>query len=210
MMAAMNETRCDRGNEQMNRTIKRAATAAVAFAGLAINAAGPALAGTQNFSDPMYNGNRLDWCQNWAQGCGKAAADAWCQWRGFSNATNFSIDEDIGGSSPTRVIGTGALCDQGFCDGFSHIQCWKPDPTPITHNNPMWNGYRLDWCQNWAQGCGEGAADAYCSAIGEGDAISWTIAPDIGASTPTRVIGSGAVCDQGFCDGFAQITCQGS
>jgi hypothetical protein len=166
-----------------------------------------ASAASQTFNNPTQGPNRLDWCYNWGVGCGQQAANAWCVTRGYQNATNFAIANDIGGSSPTRLIGTGAVCDQGFCDGFSYITCYKPDPT-VTYNAPTFNGNRLDWCENWGTGCGQQAANRYCVTRGHVAATGFAIANDIGASTPTRLIATGAVCDQGFCDGFAYITCQ--
>jgi hypothetical protein len=167
---------------------------------------GSASAATQTFGNPMQGPNRLDWCYNWGVGCGKQAADAWCVSKGYQNATNFGIANDIGASTPTRLIGTGAVCDQGFCDGFSQITCFKPSTT--TFNNPVYNGNRLDWCVSWGTGCGKAAADKFCQWKGFGAATGFQIANDIGASSPTRVIGTGALCDQGFCDGFNFITCQ--
>jgi hypothetical protein len=179
-----------------------------AFGGLltVLTLVAPASAATQTFGSPMQGPNRLDWCYNWGVGCGKQAADAWCVSKGFQNATSFSIANDIGASTPTRLIGTGAVCDQGFCDGFSSITCYKP--SAATFNAPMQGPNRLDWCFNWGVGCGKQAADAWCVSKGYSAATNFQIANDIGAATPTRLIGTGAVCDQGFCDGFAFITCQ--
>jgi hypothetical protein len=168
--------------------------------------AAPALAETTTFSQPTFQGNRLDWCVNWAQGCGQPAADAFCKVNGYQSATSFAIAQDIGAVTPTRLIGSGAVCDQGMCDGFQYIACFKPSPTQV-FTNPTYQGNRLDWCVNWAQGCGQPAADAFCKANGYNHAVSFKIAQDIGAVTPTRLIGSGAVCDQPFCDGFLGIRC---
>ncbi len=168
--------------------------------------AGTANAATHNFHHPMYNGNRLDWCYNWGVGCGQQAADAFCVTQGYTSAQSFNEANDIGASHPTRLIGTGAVCDQAFCDGFNNIQCYKP--SAATFNNPMYNGNRLDWCVNWGTGCGQQAADKFCQAQGLTHATDFAEANDIGASHPTRLIGTGAVCDQGFCDGFTHITCE--
>jgi hypothetical protein len=166
-----------------------------------------ASAASQTFNNPMQGPNRLDWCYNWGVGCGQQAANAWCVASGFQSATNFGIANDIGASAPTRLIGTGAVCDQGFCDGFAYITCYRPDPT-VTYNSPVYNGNPPDWCVNWGVECGKGAADRYCQWRGHTVATGFAIANDIGGATPTRLIGTGAVCDQGFCDGFAYITCQ--
>jgi hypothetical protein len=83
-----------------------------------------ASAETASFNNPMQGSNRLDWCYNWGVGCGEQAATAWCQAQGFAGgATGYNIANDIGASQPTRLIATGAVCDQGFCDGFQSITC---------------------------------------------------------------------------------------
>lgn len=173
--------------------------------------AGPANAASGTFYNPKHGGDRLDWCLNWGVGCGKQAANAYCKKRGYKKATSFQIAPNIGATQRTRLIGTGAVCDQGFCDGFKRITCYKPSPVKKTFYKPKWNGNRLDWCVNWAQGCGKPAANAYCKAKGYfKGATAWKMQPNIGASQPTRLIGTGAVCDQGFCDGFQYVTCKKS
>ncbi len=165
-----------------------------------------AFAGTETFFKPKQGGNRLDWCLDWSTGCGAPAANAWCKAKGFETATSFSQAPDIGLKHPTRLLSSGAVCDQGFCDGFAQITCASAGGT--TFANPKQGGNRLDWCLSWSTGCGAPAATAWCKAKGFGSASSFTIAENIGASSPTRLLATGAVCDQGFCDGFAQITCE--
>jgi hypothetical protein len=159
-----------------------------------------ASAETRTFNVPKQGGQRLDWCFNWSEGCGEQAANAWCAARGYTNATEFGKAEDV---PPTRLIGTGAVCDQAFCDSFSHITCTRPDPTQTFHI-PKQGAQRLDWCLNWSAGCGGEAANAYCVAKGFASATDFEKAEDV---PPTRLIGTGAVCDQAFCDSFTFITC---
>ena len=78
-----------------------------------------------------------------------------------------------------------------------------------TFRYPTINGYRLDWCRKWAQDCGQGAANALCKRMGFTKAIAFEEDYDIGAKSPTYVIGSGKICNQSFCDGFKYITCTG-
>jgi len=171
-------------------------------------AAASATAATRTFDNPTYKGNRLDWCLNWAKGCGKAAADAYCKYRGYQKARRFSQASDIGKRHPTRLIGTGAVCDQRFCDGFRRIICFKPTPTIKTFRRPKWRGNRLDWCLHWARDCGKPAANAYCRKRGFDAAVGFRKASNIGDRHPTRLITSGAVCDGPGCDGFRFIRCQ--
>lgn len=177
----------------------------VAAAALLVSA-GQAFADTQTFMKPKLGGNRLDWCMDWSTGCGAPAATAWCHQKGFDTAISFTQATDIGVQHPTRLIGTGAVCDQGYCDGFAQITCASAGGT--TFINPKQGGNRLDWCLNWSTGCGADAANAWCHAKGfSGGASDFSIAENIGASSPTRLFATGAVCDQGYCDGFAKITC---
>jgi hypothetical protein len=159
------------------------------------------------FFKPKFGGDRLDWCLNWGVGCGKPAADAFCINKGFKKSANFSKANNIGNFARTRLISTGAVCDQGFCDGFKKITCTKPAPVAKTFFKPKFQGNRLDWCVNWATGCGKPAADKYCQIKGFNKSINFKKANNIGQSKPTRLIGTGAVCDQGFCDGFKRIRC---
>ncbi len=89
----------------------------------------------------------------------------------------------------------------------------KRDENTISGNrvfyNPEISGYRLDWCRVWASQCGKPAADEFCKKQGYTEAVRWEMAPDIGNITPTKVIGTGQICDQGFCDGFKYIECSG-
>ena len=81
---------------------------------------------TTKFQSPMFQGNRLDWCRSWAKDCGKGAADAWCKYKGFEAASSkIQIAENIGKSHPTKIISTGQICNQDFCDGFKSIECYK-------------------------------------------------------------------------------------
>ncbi len=159
------------------------------------------------FAKPKVGGDRLDLCLNWGQGCGKPAADAWCQSKGFQTSTGHIVDHNIGASTRTRLITTGAVCDQGFCDGFKKVSCFKPTPVKFYYK-PKVGADRLDWCLNWGSGCGKPAADKFCTTKGFAQAKNYAIDPDIGSMSRTRLITTGAVCDQGFCDGFKGITCE--
>ncbi|MFT3987704.1 hypothetical protein [Aestuariivirga sp.] len=77
----------------------------------------------QTFTDPKYQGMRLDWCFVWGNQCGAPAANAYCQYRGFSSAMSFGEAQDIGNFTSTKVMGTGQVCNGPFCDGFTFITC---------------------------------------------------------------------------------------
>lgn len=67
--------------------------------------------------------------------------------------------------------------------------------------------FAVDWCLHWGADCGRAAADNYCRLRGYRRAESFQQAPDIGATTPTLVLGDTRVCAEEFCDGFAFINC---
>jgi hypothetical protein len=100
-------------------TLSRSLLLAIAL-GSMLFAVGPSYAATETFVKPKQGANRLDWCLNWGQGCGAEAANA----KGYAGgSSSFSIAADIGAATPTRLIATGAVCDQGYCDGFAKITC---------------------------------------------------------------------------------------
>ncbi len=72
---------------------------------------------------PRFDNLRLDWCREWSQKCGKAAADEFCRRQGFVDATSFAKASNVG--ELTRVIGTGQICNQPSCASFATISCRK-------------------------------------------------------------------------------------
>lgn len=84
----------------------------------------------------------------------------------------------------------------------------RPPAASHVFQNPMWRGYRLDWCRQWATDCGKGAADAFCRAKGYQKAKSWEQDPNIGRHSPTYVIETGQICKENSCDGFRHIECE--
>ncbi len=74
------------------------------------------------FANPVNNGHRLDVCREWGANCGKPAADAFCQAKGFSESMQHTVDPEPGYAS-TRVISSGQICQGNFCTGFQQIIC---------------------------------------------------------------------------------------
>ena len=88
----------------------------------------PASAKTQSFTSPSVRGVRLDWCAHFGIGCGKTAADFFCQQNGFSTADRFTIDENVGRRGvATLVLGDNRLCRGPTCSGFRVIICSRAD-----------------------------------------------------------------------------------
>lgn len=84
---------------------------------------GLAGAETKTFTDPKIGPNRLDWCVNWGTGCGEPAATAWCKANEYDRSVDSQQAVDIGAATPTKLIATGEVCDQAYCDGFASITC---------------------------------------------------------------------------------------
>jgi hypothetical protein len=74
----------------------------------------------RTFQNPAVNGVRVDWCLFWARQCGKPAADEFCRRQGFTQSASFKVLND---QPPTFVIGSGQICREASCDGFSEIVC---------------------------------------------------------------------------------------
>ncbi len=185
---------------------------------------------TRRFDNPLVEGVALDYCRNWEKDCGKPAADAFCQSQGFAAAIDFTPRFH---APPTRVIGSGRVCDNAICARMAAITCGAagqgasaPPPAqaasagvpaqaarppasggvPATRHfdNPLVEGVALDFCRSWARECGKPAADAFCQSQGFAAAIDFTRQPH---APPTRVIGSGQVCNGANCARIAAVTC---
>ena len=185
---------------------------------------------TKSFENPQFGGNRLDWCVNWGTGCGEAAATTWCKSIGYDVAIESKPAVDIGASTPTKLIATGEVCDQSYCDGFTSITCATaalpavPPPAPVpttpvstpqsepqpapesateTFKNPMHEGVRLNWCFSGESGCGKKAAEAWCAQQGFSTAKDFKYVSGV---KPTIQIGTGKTT-KNAAKGFSRVTC---
>ncbi len=190
----------------------------IVFAGLMMM--GPGFADEVTFNKPKIGAYRLDWCYKWGTQCGDVAADKFCQQKGFDGSTSFSEAKDIGGTTPTRVMGTGQVCADDTCDGFKFISCddgtdtggGSPPPPPSyidkSFNKPSLAGQRVHFCFKPGKGCGQKAADAFCDIQGFDNAVDFSQSNSlIGAKAP-RFIGTGQICQGLECTGFKTIVCR--
>lgn len=71
-------------------------------------------------ANPMVNNTAVDVCLNWGTGCGKPAADAFCQSQGFQTSSAHAVQQN---APPTYVIGDNKVCNESFCTRFTSITC---------------------------------------------------------------------------------------
>lgn len=156
----------------------------------------------ERVSDPKVDGYGLDLCREWTVNCGQAAADAYCRTKG-GIAGGFKVAEN---NQTTRVINGRQICDADFCDRISEVTCkYVTYPEGTAFSNPKIDGYALDWCRDWGANCGEPAAKAFCVSKGFAKLLNYAVAFD---SPPTKVIGSGQVCNDTGCDRITKVICQ--
>ncbi len=73
--------------------------------------------------------------------------------------------------------------------------------------HPCNQSYYVDWCHEpdgGARSCGQSAADAFCALHGLGSATSWQ---RINSVPPTKLLGSGRLCETAGCNSLSEIVC---
>jgi hypothetical protein len=92
------------------------------------------------------------------------------------------------------------------------INVFKPAPsTPDAQifPYPTSDGYRVDWCYDSTKGCGQTAANAFCTRQNLLQAVDFTQDPNVGKDRiVTKKLGTGELCDNPNCDAFKSISCQ--
>ena len=156
------------------------------------------------FESPRVKGVLLDWCYSWAKDCGQLPADRFCALNGLGKAADFERKNGPLGE-PTRLISTGAFCDEDYCATYEYIACTPAPKAAGYFEKPMIKGQRVDWCYALSDQCGEKAANRFCSSQGFAKAASYQIEENIGTSV---VLSTGETCAAGKCDGFAFIQCK--
>ena len=71
--------------------------------------------------NPEIDGMALDICAKPGGGCGKPAADAYCQSRGYHEALVYEEKKD---GSPTKLIETRDTCNHSNCRRIARVWCW--------------------------------------------------------------------------------------
>jgi len=83
----------------------------------------PAQQQSQVFAKPEMNGAPVDWCANFAAGCGQEGADQFCRLRGFARASKWDMHYE----HKTYVIGWKNFCESvgGHCGALNDVTCVK-------------------------------------------------------------------------------------
>lgn len=164
----------------------------------------------RNFWRPQYHGNSLSYCMQGPRGCGACVADRYCQLLGYERAATYRIEYNVG---LTNYLLSKAQCKGWSCHGFKLIKCQaklthKPPKAYYYRSKqfvfPRFNHYRVDWCYQDRQGCGQRAAHSFCRRLGYTAATQYTKQPHVPA---TRALGDQRLCFGDTCEGFRQITC---
>lgn len=78
----------------------------------------------REYFKPKIKGYRLNYCETKGSGCGQDAADAFCDAKGYDEATDFDQSSPIPpGAKPSRFIGNGKFCKGPGCYAFNSITC---------------------------------------------------------------------------------------
>ena len=87
---------------------------------------GPSEAASRSFFSPTVGGDRLSFCVDAGDACGKPIADAWCRAVGFEQALNYQRHNTVvNRPTVTRYADTGAICNGIDCESFRTIKCWR-------------------------------------------------------------------------------------
>ncbi len=79
----------------------------------------PAQAQRRTYDTPRATGYAVDNCLYFGTVCGKPAADAFCDRKGYREAERYRTAP----ARPTMVLGEDRICDQDFCVGLVDVVC---------------------------------------------------------------------------------------
>lgn len=88
----------------------------------------------REFAQPMLDGVALDICRDPGTNCGKPAADAYCRKQGMAESLAHKAREN---APPTRIIGSGKVCEEPGCDRIDWIRCAAPSATADLPMTPV-------------------------------------------------------------------------
>jgi hypothetical protein len=125
-----------------------------ALLGLLLSASAAALGAAEVYIGiPTDGTHRIDICLHWGMECAGEAADVYCKSTGYDGAIEWEVDNDIGATHPTVVIGDGKICADAYCDGYFSITCVREDEwTKSTGNGGLFVEVVLSGSIESAQG----------------------------------------------------------
>ena len=159
---------------------------------------------------PSYRHQPLHYCSSNGKTCGMPIAEHYCKILGYQGADQEIIDHHAG---LTNVIASNVQCKGWECDGFKKIRCYTNlahTPTPLYYDRcrqfalPRYAHYRVDWCYQNGQGCGERAAHSFCRRMGYLRTKGFEKETHVAA---TKALGNQKLCFGKSCEGFRYINC---
>jgi hypothetical protein len=149
---------------------------------------------------------RVDWCLNWGNNCGKPAAEAFCQARGFRQALSFQ-SQRMGG--PTWVAGDRKICLHPVCTALVNVTCeGEADARSFAmvqdFPDPTINHVPIATCLAHAHECGKPAADSFCRAVGF---LRATHFQESAPSGPIVHFGDATNCSGEHCRALKNVIC---
>lgn len=167
---------------------------------------------SRTFWNPLFHGQRLDYCASWNKNCGIPVANQYCQMMGYKNADQQIIDYNVG---LTKYLSTpkSKPCKGFGCNGFMLIRCvgeyaHKPVSSYYYRSQafvfPRFNHSRIDWCYKDGKGCGKQAAHSFCRRMGYMRAQHYKMQSNV---SETRALGNHKLCLGVSCKAFSSITC---
>ncbi len=164
----------------------------------------------RSFWYPTYHGQRLDYCSVDRNTCGEKIATRYCQLMGYEKAVQQVIAHNVG---LTHNLDKKMRCQGWTCNGFKLIKCAKK----IVHRPaanyyyrqrafafPRYDHYRIAWCYENQDGCGQRAATSFCRRMGYLKSSEFKQQLHVDA---TRALGDQRLCFGSQCAGFSRIVC---
>jgi len=166
----------------------------------------------QVYWNPMFHGERLNYCNEDKSCCGRKIASQYCVMMGFNDVSRYQKAPNLGF---TRYISGKNECQGWMCSGFDFIECTgerRYSARPLSDFReelfvrPRWKKFPLAWCfDSQAKKCGRRAAYAFCRWQGYGKLIRYSNQKEVPAS---RKIGTNELCINKNCISFEYIVCK--
>lgn len=196
----------------MARSFNRIVVCLFSFLMVSIAYASNADKYSRTFWNPIFQGQRLNYCALLDKDCGLPVANQYCNMMGYKHADKEVIDHNVGLTK--YLLAPKSKPCKGFgCNGFMLIRCvgeYSRKPvSPIYYRSqafvfPRFNHSRVDWCYKDGKGCGKRAAYSFCRRMGYAHVKDYKMQTHV---SETRALGNHQLCLGVTCKGFSRITC---